>query len=87
LIYRRSIATTMIMVASFLPPASTALYCPLLHCIYDEPRGHQRQVKRQRDREMVRLFTKEGKEIKELATRFGVSQRTVQRALKRGKNE
>jgi transcriptional antiterminator len=31
---------------------------------------------------MVRLFNTEGKGIKELALIFGVSQRTVQRALK-----
>jgi len=36
---------------------------------------------------MVRLFTTTGKGIKELAISFGVSQRTVQRALKRVKNE
>jgi transposase len=30
---------------------------------------------------MIRLFTREGKEIKELALMFGVSTRTVQRAL------
>jgi len=35
-----------------------------------------------RDEEMVRLFSKDGKGIKELALIFGVSQRTVQRALK-----
>ena len=35
-----------------------------------------------RDKEMARLFSTEGKEIKELALIFGVSQRTVQRALK-----
>jgi len=67
--------------------SSSCLNCPLSHCIYDEPRGHQRQLKRQRNREIVRLFTQEGKGIKELAERFGVSQRTVQRALKRGKYE
>ncbi|GAI69128.1 unnamed protein product, partial [marine sediment metagenome] len=39
------------------------------------------------DREIVRLFTTEGKGVKELALSFGVSQRTVQRALKRAKNE
>ena len=67
--------------------SSSCLNCPLLQCIYDEPRGHQRQVKRQRDRKIVRMFTKEGKGVQELATCFGVSPRTVQRALKRGKNE
>jgi len=36
---------------------------------------------------MIRLFTSEGKRVKELAAMFGVSQRTIQRALKRAKNE
>ena len=39
-------------------------------------------IKRLRAREMARLFNAEGKGIKELAIIFGVSRRTVQRALK-----
>ena len=62
--------------------ADSCLNCPLPVCIYDEPGGKQRLVKRQRAREMARLFTNEGKGVKELAQIFGVSQRTVQRALK-----
>ncbi len=62
--------------------ASSCLNCPLPKCIYDQPGGRQRWLKRARDREMVRLFTTEGKGVKELASMFGISQRTVQRALK-----
>ncbi len=62
--------------------AESCLNCPFTKCIYDEPRGKQRWLKRLRAREMARLFTTEGKGIKELALMFGVSQRTVQRALK-----
>ena len=62
--------------------AESCLNCPLPICIYDEPGGKQRLLKRQRAREMARLFTDEGKGIKELAQIFRVSQRTVQRALK-----
>ena len=62
--------------------ASSCLNCPLSKCIYDEPGGRQRWLKRQRDKQIVRLFTAEGKEVKELALMFGISQRTVQRALK-----
>ncbi len=62
--------------------ADSCLNCPFTRCIYDEPGGKQRWLKRLRAREMVRLFTTEGKGIKELALMFGVSQRTVQRALK-----
>jgi len=65
--------------------SSSCLNCPLSKCIYDEPRGRQRQMKRLRDKEIVRLCSTEGKGVKELALCFGVSQRTVQRALKRAK--
>ena len=67
--------------------ADSCLECPFPNCIYDEPRGRQRWLKRQRDREMTNLFDREGKEVGELALLFRVSQRTVQRALKRVRNE
>lgn len=38
-------------------------------------------AKRKRRKEIIRLFTTEGKGVEELALRFGVSQRTVHRAL------
>jgi hypothetical protein len=62
--------------------ADSCLNCPFPECIYDQPGGKQRWLKRMRDREMTRLYTTEGKGAKELALMFGVSQRTVQRALK-----
>ena len=62
--------------------AESCLNCPFPGCIYDEHGGKQRLLKRQRDTEIVRLFKKEGKGVKELALIFGISQRTVQRALK-----
>ena len=61
--------------------ASSCLDCSLPRCIYDQPRGRQRWLKRSRDREIVRQFTNECKGVKELALEFRVSQRTVQRAL------
>ena len=61
----------------------SCLNCPLPGCIYDQPRGRQRWLKKARDREMAKLFTTQGKGVKELALEFGVSQRTVQRALKK----
>ena len=67
--------------------ASSCLDCPFPRCIYDEPRGRQRWQKRLRDKEITNLFTREGKEVKELALMFGVSQRTVQRALGRIRHE
>ena len=62
--------------------ADSCLNCPFPRCIYDQPGGRQRWLKRLRDKEMVRLFTAGGKGINELASIFSVSQRTVQRALK-----
>ncbi len=62
--------------------ASSCLNCPFPKCVYDQPRGRQRWLKRWRDREIVRLSNTEGKRVKELALMFGLSQRTVQRALK-----
>jgi len=67
--------------------ANSCLNCPFPQCIYDQPWGRQCWLKRLREREMIRLFTSEGKRVKELAAMFGVSQRTIQRALKRVKNE
>jgi len=62
--------------------ADSCLNCPFLRCIYDQPGGKQHWLKEIRDREIARLFTTKGKAVKELALMFGVSQRTVQRALK-----
>ncbi len=62
--------------------AASCLNCPFAGCIYDEPGGRQRWLKRLRTGEMARLFTTEGRGIRELALIFGVSRRTVQRALK-----
>ena len=61
--------------------------CPFPKCIYEEPRGRQRWLKRLRDKEIVRQFTTCGKGLRELALTFGISQRTVQRVLKGTGNE
>ena len=67
--------------------ADSCLNCPLPRCIYDQPRGRQRWLKRLRDKEIVRLASSDRKGVKELALRFSVSQRTVQRVLERMRNE
>jgi len=67
--------------------ADSCLDCPFPKCIYDEPGGRQRWLKGLRDKEVARLFATESKGVKELALMFGVSQRTVQRALKRSRYE
>ena len=48
--------------------AKSCLNCPFPKCIYDQPRGRQRWLKGQRDREMIRLFDTDGKGIRELAS-------------------
>jgi hypothetical protein len=62
--------------------ADSCLNCPFPQCLYDEPRGKQRWLKDLRNREIARLFRSGGWEMKELALLFGLSQRTIQRALK-----
>ena len=63
--------------------AGSCLGCSLPRCIYDLPGGKQRWLKELRDKEVVRQFSNEGEEVKALAATFGISQRTVQRILKR----
>ena len=62
--------------------ANSCLNCPFPQCIYEQHGGRQHWLKKLRDREIARLFSSEGKGVKELALMFGVSQRTVQRALR-----
>jgi hypothetical protein len=69
--------------------AASCLACPFPQCLYDEPRGRQRWLKDLRNKEIKRLFNG-GWKISELAPLFGVSQRTIQRALsgeKRSNNQ
>ncbi|HEX74265.1 MAG TPA: hypothetical protein G4N93_03865 [Dehalococcoidia bacterium] len=63
--------------------ADSCLNCPFPRCIYDQPGGKKHWLKKMRNREMARLFINEGKAVKELASMFGVSLRTVQRVLKK----
>ena len=67
--------------------ASSCLNCPFPKCIYEQPGGRQRWLKGSRDREMVRLFKTDCKGVKEVALMFNVSQRTVQRVLRRTRYE
>ena len=66
--------------------AGSCLNCPFPNCIYDRSRGRQHWLKTARDREIVKRFTAGGKVVKELALEFGVSQRTIQRTLKKTLN-
>lgn len=62
--------------------ADACLDCPFPECVYAQPGGRQQWLKGLRDREVRQLHT-QGKGVKELAEMFGVSQRTIQRILKR----
>jgi DNA-binding CsgD family transcriptional regulator len=62
----------------------SCLNCPLPKCVEDEPRGQQRLRMAARKRRMAEL-RRRGKSVKEIAELFGVSSRTVQRALKNQK--
>ncbi len=62
--------------------ADSCLNCPFPECIYAQPGGRQQWLKKLRDKEVLQLHT-QGKGVKELAEMFGVSQRTIQRILKR----
>ncbi len=61
--------------------SGSCLECRFVRCVYDKPWGTRQKLKKMRDRKVVRLFHR-GKDTKELALMFGVSLRTVQRALK-----
>ena len=63
------------------------LSCPLPRCRYDEPLALKYASKRRRDKEIIRLKSEEGMTIKQLASTFGVSRRTIHRIVRRSKNE
>lgn len=58
----------------------SCLTCPLPRCRYEEPGGLRTLLNELRDSQMVRMREK-GATIGELASRFGVSRRTVFRVL------
>jgi hypothetical protein len=60
------------------------LTCPMVRCRYDEPGGARGLLSAERDRAIVAL-QREGEPIDAIATRFGVSRRTIFRVLARAK--
>ena len=58
----------------------TCLNCPLPRCLEEEPRGRQKLKNGIRANQMAELKRK-GKGVEEIACIFGLSKRTVQRAL------
>ena len=64
----------------------SCLNCPLPRCVEEEPRGQQRLRLAARNRRMVEL-RRSGKSVKDIAGLFGVSRRTVERALRNKKSK
>ena len=69
--------------------AESCLNCPFTECIYDQPRGKVSRSKAVRNEQIIQVYKKGSCSLSELAERFNVSIRTVQRALagRRKKNE
>jgi hypothetical protein len=59
---------------------TSCLTCPLVRCRYDEPGGARKLLSDERDRTILQLRG-EGRPISAIASRFGVSRRTVFRVL------
>lgn len=67
----------------YLGYQSACLQCPFRKCVYDEPRvGIIRAKKRNRNEEIIQRF-KEGENTQSLAIAFDVSERTIQRIVRR----
>ncbi|MFQ5861383.1 MAG: helix-turn-helix domain-containing protein [Dehalococcoidia bacterium] len=61
----------------------SCLICPLPKCKYDDPGWLQRERRRGRDLEVLRVRQAQTLSVPQLAQRFGISQRTVFRILSR----
>ena len=61
----------------------SCLECPLPRCKFDDPAWYQAYKLRERDEEIAWAYQYEHLHVFEVATRFGISVRTVHRALHR----
>ena len=61
----------------------SCLECPLPRCRFDDPAWYQAYKLRERDEEIAWSYQYERLQVYEVASRFGISVRTVQRALRR----
>ena len=59
----------------------SCLHCPLPKCKYDDPGWYQRQLRQRRDLAIRRARRAQGLTVPQLSQLFGVSQRTVFRAI------
>jgi AraC-like DNA-binding protein len=64
--------------------APSCLNCPLPQCVYDAP-APQYLLKQQRNAQIVQLYTAGEGSIRELAQRYGLSVRSVQRIVKKSR--
>lgn len=62
----------------------SCLDCPLPMCKYDDPGWIQRESRRSRDEAIIRARHEEEAPVPSIASRFGVSTRTVHRVLQTG---
>ena len=63
----------------------SCLRCHLPRCKYDVPRDGREEHRRERDRLLIEARYREGLPVGEVARKFGLSQRTVYRILRRHK--
>lgn len=63
--------------------AMSCLDCPLPRCKFDDPAWYQAYKLRERDEEIAWAYQYENLHVFEVADRFGISVRTVHRALRR----
>lgn len=61
--------------------ASSCLDCPFERCLEEEPAGRFRYVRAQRNAAIAQMV-REGKGTRQIAGEMGLSQRTVQRAVR-----
>ena len=61
----------------------SCLDCPLPRCRFDDPAWYQAYKIRERDEEIAWAYRYENLHVFEVASRFGISVRTVHRALRR----
>jgi AraC-like DNA-binding protein len=61
----------------------SCLHCPLPICKYDDPVWYQQYRRHGRDLQVLEVYKREGGDVTTLAERFGVSPRTIHRALRR----
>ncbi len=66
--------------------AVSCLACPFSRCLDEESGGRKRYLKLWRDTEIARLHKNGGKAVRELASMFQISRRTVQRILQSRRN-